>query len=268
MHKQQLLILAALAIPLTAIAQQTPTIVEKESTSSEVRNLEISVGSQELSNGFGRWHDATLRGAYGLGPHTLQGELSAHRRFGENGAFIGLRDTYDFSPDWFGSLAVGFGDGVFYLPKYRVDASVSRKWLAQRNLVTTLGIGYYSAPNGSSDRSSSLGVTYYFEAPWILEAGLRLNSSDPGSIDTRQQFVALTWGRNRQDLISARYGWGGEGYLAVAANAQLVNFQSREASLSWRHWLTQDTGVVLGVHRYTNPSYRRSGIQLGLFHDF
>lgn len=233
-----------------------------------VRNLELSTGAQRLTNGFGNWRDVTLKGAYGLDKHLFQGELSAHRRFGEDGVFLGLSDTYTFNEDWYGSLAVGVGDGAFYLPRYRVDGTIYRKFLPNRNLVGSVGLGYYKAPGGNSDQSISLGAAYYFEAPWIVEGGIRLNRSSPGSVDTQQQFVAVTYGRNKQDLVTARYGWGDEGYLAVAANRQLVNFESREASVSWRHWLNPRTGVLVGANRYSNPSYRRSGVTVGVFHDF
>jgi YaiO family outer membrane protein len=233
-----------------------------------VRSLELSTGAQRLTNGFGNWRDVTLKGAYGLDKHLLQGELSAHRRFGEDGVFLGLSDTYTFNEDWYGSLAVGAGDGAFYLPRYRVDGTIYRKLLPNRNLVASLGLGYYKAPGGNSDQSVSLGAAYYFEAPWIVEGGIRLNRSSPGSVGTQQQFVAVTYGRNKQDLVTARYGWGEEGYLAVAANRQLVNFESREASVSWRHWFNPRTGVLVGANRYSNPSYRRSGVTVGVFHDF
>lgn len=240
-----------------------------EQTSTDpVRNLELSTGAQRLTNGFGNWRDVTLKGAYGLDKHLFQGELSAHRRFGEEGVFLGLSDTYTFNEDWYGSLAVGAGDGAFYLPRYRVDGTIYRKLLPNRNLVASLGLGYYKAPGGNSDQSVSLGAAYYFEAPWIVEGGIRLNRSSPGSVDTQQQFVAVTYGRNKQDLVTARYGWGDEGYLAVAANRQLVNFESREASVSWRHWFNPRTGVLVGANRYSNPSYRRSGVTVGVFHDF
>lgn len=232
------------------------------------RSLELSTGSQSLSAGYDSWRDLTLRGSYSLPRHVLQGEVSTHRRFNEDGAFAGVSDTYTFNEDWFGSVALGLGDGAFYLPRYRVDASLYKKWLADRNLVSSVGVGYYDAPDGHTDRSLSLGVAYYFAAPWIVEGGVRLNSSNPGSVRTQQQFVALTYGRDKQDLVSARYAWGGEGYLAIAANTQLVNFDSREASVAWRHWLNPRTGLLVSANRYTNPLYRRSGINVGIFHDF
>lgn len=249
-------------------AGNIPATPPDQAGAEPVRNLELSTGAQRLTNGFGNWSDVTLKGAYGLDKHVLQGELSAHKRFGESGTFLGLSDTYTFNEDWYGSLAVGAGDGAFYLPRYRVDGTIYRKFLPGRNLVGSIGLGYYKAPNGNDDRSVSIGAAYYFEAPWIVEGGVRLNRSNPGSVDTQQQFVAVTWGRNKQDLVTARYGWGEEGYLAIAANRQLVNFESREASLTWRHWFNPRTGVLVGVNRYTNPSYRRSGVNVGIFHDF
>lgn len=230
--------------------------------------LELTTGAQRLSNGFGSWRELAVRGAYGLGGHLLQGELSAHRRFGEDGAYLALSDTYSFDADWFGSVTVGAGDGAFYLPRYRVDLSLSRKWLARQSLVTSVGAGYYKAPDGHTDRSLLLGASYYFEAPWIVEGGVRFNDSDPGSVRTSQRFVALTYGRPKEDLVTARIGWGGEGYLATGAASQLVNFRSREASVSWRHWFDKNTALVAGANHYRNPLYRRNGLTLGLLHEF
>ena len=232
------------------------------------RRLELSAGGQNLTAGYGNWSDVTLRGMYKTSLHVLQSEVSVNRRFGQNGTFVGISDTYTFNEDWFGSLALGAGSGAFYLPKYRVDAAIYKKWLDQRNLVTSLGAGYYKAPDGHADKSISLGAVYYFDAPWIVEGGLRFNSSDPGAIKTQQQFVAVTYGRNKQDLITVRHGWGGEGYLSLARNAQLVNFKSRESSLTWRHWVDARTGISIGANHYVNPLYRRSGVNFGIFHDF
>lgn len=273
-----LVALMGLLFPMAAALAQTQTaapsrvgVVPAQPAPADApmqRNLELSATGQNLSGGFGNWRDVTLRGTYGLPSHVLQGELSQNHRFGVDGTFVGLSDTYTFNEDWFGSVAVGAGDGAFYLPKFRVDATLYRKFLPGRNLVGSVGVGYYDAPTGYTDRSVSLGAAYYFEAPWIVEGGVRMNTSNPGSVKSQQQFVALTYGRPKQNLVTGRYGWGTEGYLAVAAGAQLVNFDSREASLTWRHWLNPSTGVLVGVNRYTNPSYRRSGATVGIFHDF
>ncbi|RZJ24999.1 MAG: YaiO family outer membrane beta-barrel protein [Haliea sp.] len=234
-------------------------------------SMELTAGGQRLSNGYGHWKELGVRGTWtpATAPgHTLQGELSTHERFDETGTYAAIGDTYTFNEDWYGSLALGVGDGAFFLPKYRIDAALYRKWLADRNLVTSVGAGYYDAPDGHTDRSLSLGLIYYFKAPFVAEGGVRLNSSNPGAIKTQQQFVALTWGREKQDLVSVRYGWGGEGYLATSAASQLVDFDSDELSVSWRHWVTDRAGVLLSANRYDNPLYTRTGLNVGFIYAF
>lgn len=233
-----------------------------------IRSLQLDTSQQNLTGGYSNWRDLTLKGAYGAGPNLFQGEISAQRRFDKDGVFVGVSDTYTFDEDMYASLALGAGDGAFFLPRYRVDATLYRKLLADRRLVSSVGLGYYSAPDGHADRSLALGLVYYFDAPWIAEGGVRFNSSTPGAIRTHQQFVALTYGHVKQDIVTARYGWGGEGYLTLASNSQLVNFKSREASLNWKHWFNPRSGVILGANTYTNPLYKRTGFSVGVFHDF
>jgi YaiO family outer membrane protein len=249
--------------PDAAVLAQTPATNDQSP-----RTLEVSTSLQNLTGGYGQWHDLTVRGTYNLGQHVLQGEGLVARRVGRDGAFIGLSDTYTFNEDWYGSLAIGAGDGAFYLPRYRVDATLYRKLLQDRRLVGSFGAGYYNAPDGHTERSLSLGAVYYFAAPWVAEGGVRFNVSNPGTVRTHQQFLALTWGRDMHDVVTARYMWGGEGYLAIAADRQLVNFNSREASVTWRHWLNPQTGILVGVNQYSNPSYRRRGVNAGIFHNF
>ena len=253
------------------LIQTAPSMVPTAPAISESdmqRSIELSTGYQNLTAGLGSWRDLTLKGTYGLPSHLLQGEISTMRRFNQNGVFAGLSDTYTFNEDWYGSVAVGFGDGAFYLPKYRVNATLYKKWLPQRNLVTSIGVGKYKAPDGHVDNSLALGVVYYFDAPWVAEFGLTANSSNPGAIKTQQQFLALTYGRAKENLVTVRHAWGNEGYQTIATNAQLVNFPSKESSISWRHWFAPRTGVSVSANRYTNPFYIRSGMNVGIFHDF
>lgn len=231
-------------------------------------HLELTGGMQSLSNGYGHWREAGVRGSYTTGRHVIQGELTTSRRFNDSGTYAGIGDTYTFNEDWYGALSVGVGHSAFYLPKYRIDGTLNRKWLADRNLVTSIGAGYYDAPDGHTDRSVTLGAAYYFQSPWIVEGGVRLNRSNPGKVRTHQQFVAATYGRPGNDVVTGRYAWGGEGYLAVGPSTQLVDFDSEEASLAWRHWLSADTGLLFSVNRYRNPLYTRSGATVGVFRDF
>ena len=265
-----LTIATLLAFPAASFAQQQqpyPSTPIEAGALALKRSVELTVGSQRLTAPYGSAQEVDLRGIYELaGGHMLQGELSSQRRFGTSGVFAGVSDTYTINPDYFASIAVGAGDGAFYLPRIRLDAFLYRKWLAKKNLVGSIGLGYYNAPDVHHDRSLSLGAAYYFDQPWIFEGGIRFNVSDPGAVHTHQQFLALTWGREKQDLVTARYGWGGEGYSAIGPATTLVNFQSHETILTWRHWVNLQTGFLVGANSYDNPTYKRTGVSVGIFH--
>jgi YaiO family outer membrane protein len=252
------------------IEEQEVAILEtsNETIDREKPRFEATLGTQSLSNGYGRWTQMNFHSAYNMNQHVLESEIALSRRFTQDSVFVGISDTYTFNDDWYGSLAVGAGDGAFYLPRYRVDAAIYKKLLTDRRLVGSIGAGYYRAPDGHTDNSLSLGMVYYFPKSWILEGGVRFNRSLPGSVQTRQQYVAATYGQDKHDLVIARYGWGKEGYLAVAANSQIVNFKSSEATLTWRHWFNPYTGMLFSATRYSNPSYRRSGVNIGLFKSY
>ncbi|WP_342130372.1 YaiO family outer membrane beta-barrel protein [Hydrogenophaga sp. OTU3427] len=249
----------ALGWPLVALAQTDALAAASE------RGLEAYTSAHSLSNGYGDWHETGLRGHIGVGDHLLGAEIATMKRFGERGRYIGLSDTVTLDPDWFATLSVGAGDGAAYLPDHRVDAFINRKLLASRQLIATLGAGYYRAPDKHTDRNLSLGATYYFDAPWVVQGEIRFNESSPGQVRTHQQFVAATWGREHQTQVVVRHGWGDEGYQAIGGGASLVNFSSRQSQLTLRHWLGPQWGVSLGLERYSNPYYTRKGAVLALF---
>lgn len=257
------LLLAAACAPLGALAQVEPAPLP--TTPNEERSLEAYTSRQSLSDGYGRWHETGLRGHWGAGQHLLGAEIATMKRFGESGRFIGLSDTITLDPDWFATVSLGAGDGASYLPDHRIDAFINHKLLSNRQLVATLGTGYYRAPDRHADRHVSLGATYYFEAPWVLQGEVRFNESSPGKVRTRQQFVAATWGREQQTQVLLRHGWGGEGYQSIGSGASLVNFSSRQSQISVRHWLGPQWGLSLGLERYSNPYYTRKGATLALF---
>ena len=147
-------------------------------------------------------------------------------------------------------------------------ATLYRKWLPQKNLVTSIGAGQYKAPDGHTDNSLSLGLVYYFDTPFVAGVGLRLNSSNPGAIKTQQQFLALTYGRVKENLVTLRLAWDREGIQTISVTTQLVNFASKKTSISWRHWFAPRTGVLIGANSYTNPFFNRNGFNIGIFHDF
>jgi YaiO family outer membrane protein len=160
---------------------------------------------------------------------------------------------------------VGAGDGASYLPRYRIDGFIHRKWLDDLSLVTSAGLGHYKAPDSHKDDNLSLGLSWYLPSSWVLQTEAKFNRSRPGPIDTRQYFVAATWGQAGQTRITGRYGWGEEGYQSLGADAFISRFSSHQSTLTAQHWLGPRWGIKASADRYSNPFYKRQGLQLVVF---
>lgn len=268
----------ALALPLGAAAQSGPALSQPSSqalrpagtqsgatATPEIRGFEAYTSHHNITSGFDDWNEVGVRGTYQRGRHLFQGELAAMERWSEKGVYAAFGDTYTFNDDWYGSLTIGAGDGAEYLPRYRIDGFINRKLLAAKNLVGTLGAGYYRAPDGHIDRNVSIGGTYYFDFPLVVQGEVRFTHGSPGSVDTRQQFLAATYGREKATQVTGRYAWGSEGYQSIGPGAVLTNFRSKEASVNVRHWLGPTWGIDAALEHYRNPFYRRNGFVAGLF---
>ncbi|MDY7575214.1 YaiO family outer membrane beta-barrel protein [Actimicrobium sp. CCI2.3] len=233
-----------------------------------LRSFEVTTGTQHLTGPYSSWHHVTLHGVMEQEDHVLQGELSSKNEYDTSGTFLGLTDTITIDNNRFASLSIGVGDGAFYLPRYRLDGFLYNKWLPEKNFVSALGVGYYDAPDGHVDTSISLGGAWYFEQPLVLEGGVRFNRSNPGGVMTHQQFIAASYNPDPRNAWSARVAWGSEGYLPLALGNSLVNFNSQEASLAWRRQINQNWGASISINHYRNPTYERSGVDIGLSRHF
>jgi YaiO family outer membrane protein len=231
--------------------------------------IETGLNYHILTDGQEDWFGQYVRGAVDIA-HTniVTFEVVHQEEFGDDGTFFGLGLTHVLDPDWFASLNVGTSAGGFFWPRVKVDAFVSRKWLEQRRLVTTIGFGYYDAKDVHYDFSAFIGAAYYFESPWIVEGGLRYNFSQPGNVTAPGPFAAVTYGRNKAYYIVLRVGIGREAYQVVGQNEAITDFASQVVTLTWRQWLTPQWGFKLQGEYYHNPFYERVGFEAGIFWDF
>lgn len=221
-----------------------------------------------LTSGFGTWSSGYVRSVIGAGNDTLNGELDGQHEFGDSGIYFSVGDTHNFTPNTYASIALASSAGGFFLPRYRADGFVNQKLLARKQLITTIGFGYYAAKDPHRDRSVALGTTYYFDKPWILEDGVRFNISNPGGVLSPSGFVAVTEGKNNQHYITARMGYGEEGYQLIGPANVLSSFRSQTVTISWRQWVGHNWGANTVADYYGNPYYRRAGVSVGFFREF
>ena len=263
---------AVLALALLGSLPRPAKAQSDEPADQGMRLLEVGAGHHNLSSGYAAWQEASVRGLYRQGSHLWGMELMHADRFGERGTFVGLQDRVHLAPRWDMSLAYGVGDGAPWLPRDRVDGFVHHTWGEHLNWVTNVGMGYYKAPDEHRDRWGSIGLTAWLEphlkGPWIAQGEVRWSQSNPGSVNTRQYFVALTWGRHGQTQITGRHGWGREGWQSLGDARSIVDFASRQDTLIVQHWMAPDWGIKVVADHYRNDQYRRSGVNVAWFKEW
>ncbi len=222
-----------------------------------------------VTHDYGNWYGEYVKGEIQTDPNNRwNAELLNLTAFRQTGVYGAIGNTHDFNEDWFSNINIGGSEGGLYLPRYRVDAFLNRKWLEDRQLITTIGFGDYKAMDVHNDQSIFFGATYYFPELWVVQGGIRFNNSHPGGVNSNSQFVAVTEGEQKKHLVTLRYGWGEEAYQIIGPGQALSDFNSQTISLEWRQWLNDDWGFDARGEQYHNPNYDRTGINLGIFKDF
>lgn len=265
---------AALAVPGVANSEQTSPLqpdadIPVQIGSKQLTNFVEAGGDyQNLTNSFGHWDGGYARASMTTGKNIWNAEVNGQHEFGDAGVYLGAGDTYNFNPNWFGSLAVGSSVGGFFWPRFRTDAFLNKKWMSRKQLITTFGCGYYAAKDVHRDHSFFLGSTYYFVKPWIVEEGIRFNVSNPGSVFSPAAFVAVTQGRNKDHYVTARVGFGKEAFQLIGPTVSLSDFESQTLTVTWRQWIGKNWGVNVVGDYYHSPFYQRGGPSVGFFREF
>ncbi len=273
-------LLLSLALALSASAQQdstTPSSPQQAGTDvpaapapdkTLTNYVEVGGSYRQLSNDFGDWSGGYARGVFAEGKHIWNGEVNGQHEFGDGGVYMAAGDTYNFTPDWYASLTLGSSVGGFFWPRFRADAFVNHKLLARKQLIATLGYGYYASKDVHRDQSVFVGTTYYFQKPWIVEDGIRFNVSNPGVVFSPAGFVAVTEGTNKHHYITVNAGFGEEAYQLVGPSTVLTRFESQNLTITWRQWTGKNWGFNFVADYYHSPFYQRGGGSFGLFKEF
>jgi YaiO family outer membrane protein len=250
------------SVTQTALAQLNPLALKSGGF------IEGGVNHSTLSSGFPNWNGQFVRGMVVSGDNYWTGDVAHWSQFGDQGTYGALGNTHIWNADWHTNITAGGSSGGFFLPRFRVDAFVNRKFLSDRRLVLTVGAGMVDAKDDHTDHSLYLGATYYSVSNWIVDAGVRGNKSDPGSVYASYQHVAVTHGQNKDQYITANVAWGREAYQIIGPAAVISDFSSRSGTLIWRKWVSPSWGFNVRGERYLNPSYSRSGVDASLFFEF
>nr|WP_145544942.1 YaiO family outer membrane beta-barrel protein [Variovorax boronicumulans] len=210
-----------------------------------------------------------LRGAITLrSGDVLNLELLRERKFGETGGVAAGSYTLQLSDRWYAVQSLAFGEGGENWAIFRSDTQISRKWLSQGQLVTSAAVYGAALHRNRSEGGMRLAVAWYLPAPVVLEGGVVLNVSQPRNRFSHMPFASMTVGREGAAYFSLRVASGTEAYQSIGARSELVDFHSTSVMATGRVWLGQHWGLSAQAERYSNPSYKRHTLGLGVFLTF
>lgn len=254
----------------TAAAVVEPAAAGQPEAKTKLLTNYVETGGtyMTLTNGYGRWDGGYARAVYQSGHDVWNGEINGEQEFGDGGVYFAAGDTHTFNPDWYAALTLGTSAGGFFWPRFCANAFLNKKWLHRKQWVTTGGFGYNMAKDVHRDNVFFLGTTYYFEKPWIVEEGVYFNVSNPGTVFAPAGFVAVTKGRDKQQYLTVRAGYGEEAYQLVGPTVTLTQFNSQTLTITWRKWMGTAWGMDFVGDYYHSPFYMRGGSSFGLFKEF
>lgn len=222
----------------------------------------------QLTDGFPSTRAANVRGTWEIGAgEVVRAELLDEHKFDRRGGLVGASYTAPVAPDWTATAGLAFGHGPTDWPSYRFDFEAARTWRGDVDVVTRAAVYIARFDAQRKDQGLRLSASAYLPGSLVFEAGITLNRSDPKAVPSHMPFASLTWGREGEQYLSLRVASGSEAYQAIAA-AQLVDFHSRSAALTWRRWVGTDWGAIAQAEHYRNPSYERTTLGAGLFFEW
>ena len=266
-------------IPFAARAQETDNPLPQAASIPGLGAIPFGLngpGYIELGGGYSDmyprpyvpWKDAYVRVLASGGRSTFSGEGSRQNRYGDTGWYYGAGITRDLSDNWFADVHAGSSVGGFFLPKLRLDSSLNRKLLNNKQLVLTGVFGYDKSKQVNHDYRFGPAFTYYTHWSIVGQGGVNFVRSSPGNLLDMSEYLAITQGHDKEHFITVRAEFGREGYEIIGPQTALQDFAFRQYSGTWRQWVGIDWGVNIIFNHENTPFYRRNGGTVGIFFEY
>ena len=260
MGRRSMRVLASAAILVIPMAQAQST--------GPLARVDVGGSYSALSGGYSSWQSLYVRASLPDGSGANYAEAVRRMAFDQSATLVSVGRVHDLNPDWMASGFFTVSEGGDFVPYSKWDVSVTRKLLPNRSLLVTGGLSRSVNHHGYRDEAVLASVTWFPIDPWMLEAGVRSNTSNPGSVSGERYWGVVGWRQAQQREITARFETGQEGWSVLGSQADVVGFRSQLYNLVWSEWLGEREGVKVTVEHYDNPYYRRNTLDLAVFKQF
>ncbi|HEV8355803.1 MAG TPA: YaiO family outer membrane beta-barrel protein [Gemmatimonadales bacterium] len=255
----------ALAVGMASAGLTAPAAAQALPQKPGASWIEAGALAHHVSNDFGNWQGAYARAVLAGARNVWYLEAKAQEAFRDDGVYGSITNVHTWTSFFYTQVGIGGGTGEFVLPALREDLALNFKLGRARSLVLTVGETYINSQLVYEDKAFFASLSWYASGTVLVEAGGRINWSDPGNVRSQRASGALTIGRVGKSQLTLRGNAGSEGYQLTGVAQTLRRFNSWEAGASWRAWLSRSWGVVIGDELYHNPFYTRAGATVGLF---
>lgn len=225
---------------------------------------EAGLTAQRVTGDLGDWRGAWARAVVPSGERdTWWVDALALEAFGSRGVQVGLAHRHDWTGQFFHLAGVTAADGAPIFARVRADLQLGTRFGPGRTVLATAGVSYVRSVQELTDAALTASLAWYAPRGFIVESGLRANTSWPGRIRTARLSGAITH-IGPQRSFSLRGIGGEEGWQVLSAQTALVRFGSREVSLAWRERVGARWSSAVQLDHYDNPTYTRTGVSVGL----
>jgi YaiO family outer membrane protein len=244
-----------LAIAITATL--TPVTARGQTS------VELISGTSQVSGANGRHSSFGVRVRHYRARDVWSASVSHESAFNDEGWLGNISNTHTFNDKWWSHLGATTSIDAFFLPRYRFDAQLARRFGPKRVWQVTGSAMTRAAQDEHRDVGGGVGVLRYLPGGFAAETQVFWTHTSPEDIVTRRHHVGAMWfGKNRE--LSARVGFGKESYLPITADSTMVAFNSYDLTGRWVEPISSTVAIAISGTYYDNPHYRSTGYSLGV----
>lgn len=200
--------------------------------------------------------------------YVWQTEAGRAARFGDSGFGFGTSLDCYFQERLRLAFGFGAGSGDAVFPEYRFDVLVGWAFLAEKNLLFSLGYIREQSREENYFDGFTAEMEYYMNEHWIAGVFGRYDVGYPGRRISTSGGVELTYEIEKKMSLGAVFRTGEVSYLLITPERELVDYNSTSYKLIFSRYLTARMGINSETEYEHNSHFDMFAISLSVFREW
>jgi len=186
-------------------------------------------------------------------------------RWGDSGFGFGALFTTYFARSWSVGVGASTGSGKFILPDYRIDASIGKAFLPQRNLLASVGFVHEQSKGPNYYDRIAPSLQWWAGSHWIFGGFFNYDIGQPGDTSTKSGGLEVTWFDWQQHFVGLVVELGDVNYTQVGPTDFLVAYKQVSMRVYFTQYFNPTTGMNVRGDWGTSDLYDLYGISVSFF---